>query len=196
MTSIGRKAKKQHLHRKPAGCRDTVRRKMDACQRFIQLGLIAQGVMLAIATTVPALVWSSYGSWMRIIRPGKLLLPLAHLRRVNLVLRGDLVDRLRLAQRGKRNTGFLGSAEHTTTLFAHGIPFLAGLGPQYAILCNCPENRVHLRVITVITYQVFPFCVRLHPSPAIIPRLSVCRDWHDVITFLEKSNVSKRCQYA
>ena len=76
----------------------------------------------------------------------KLLLPLAHLRRVNLVLRGDLVDRLRLAQRGKRNTGFLGSAKHTTTLLAHDIPFLAGLGPQYAILCNCPENRVHLSI--------------------------------------------------
>jgi nucleoid DNA-binding protein len=64
--------------------------------------------------------------------------------RVNLVFRGDLVDCLRLAQRGKRNTGFLGSAEHTTTLLAHDIPFLAGLGPQYAILCNCPENRAHL----------------------------------------------------
>jgi hypothetical protein len=70
MTPISRKAKKQHLHRKPAWYRDAVRRKLDAYHRFIQLGLIAQGVMAALATTVPALVWSSYGSWLRTIRPG------------------------------------------------------------------------------------------------------------------------------
>jgi hypothetical protein len=67
---VGRKAKKQHLHRKPAWYRDAVRRKIDAYHRFIQLGLIAQGVMVALATTVPALVWSSYGSWLRTMRPG------------------------------------------------------------------------------------------------------------------------------
>ena len=70
MTPISRKAKKQHLHRKPAWYRDAVRRKLDAYHRFIQIGLIAQGVMVALATTVPALVWGSYGSWLRTIRPG------------------------------------------------------------------------------------------------------------------------------
>lgn len=70
MTPIGRKAKKQHLHRKSAEYRAAVSRKLDAYHRFIQLGLIAQGVMVALATTVPALVWSAYGSWMRTVRPG------------------------------------------------------------------------------------------------------------------------------
>ena len=70
MTPIGRKAPNQYLHRKTAHYRDAVRRKLDAYHRFIQLGLIAQGIMLALATTVPHLVWASFGSWLRTIRPG------------------------------------------------------------------------------------------------------------------------------
>ncbi len=70
MTPINRKARDQHLHRKSPAYRDAVRRKLDAYHRFIQLGLIAQGIMLALATTVPELVWASFGSWMRTIRPG------------------------------------------------------------------------------------------------------------------------------
>ena len=70
MKPTDRTGKKQHLHRKSEKYRAAVRRKMDAYHRFIQLGLIAQGVMLAIATTVPALVWKHYGSWIRTIRAG------------------------------------------------------------------------------------------------------------------------------
>jgi len=70
MTPITRKAKDQYLHRKTAAYRDAVRRKLAAYHRFIQLGLIAQGIMLALATTVPQLVWASFGSWLRTIRPG------------------------------------------------------------------------------------------------------------------------------
>lgn len=70
MTPITRKARDQYLHRKPAEYRDAVRRKLAAYHRFIQLGLIAQGIMLALATTVPQLVWASFGSWLRTIRPG------------------------------------------------------------------------------------------------------------------------------
>jgi len=70
MTPITRKAKDQYLHRKSAAYRDAVRRKLAAYHRFIQLGLIAQGIMLALATTVPGLVWASFGSWLRTIRPG------------------------------------------------------------------------------------------------------------------------------
>jgi hypothetical protein len=70
MTPITRKAKDQYLHRKTAAYRDAVRRKLDAYHRFIQLGLIAQGILLALATTVPQLVWASFGSWLRTIRPG------------------------------------------------------------------------------------------------------------------------------
>lgn len=70
MTPLTRKARDQYLHRKPAAYRDAVRRKLEAYHRFIQLGLIAQGIMLALATTVPKLVWASFGSWLRTIRPG------------------------------------------------------------------------------------------------------------------------------
>jgi len=70
MTPITRKLRNQYLHRKTAQYRDAVRRKLDAYHRFIQLGLIAQGILLALATTVPELVWGSFGSWLRTIRPG------------------------------------------------------------------------------------------------------------------------------
>jgi hypothetical protein len=70
MTPISRKAKDQYLHRKSPEYRNAIRRKLAAYHRFIQLGLIAQGIMLAIATTVPSLVWESFGSWLRTIRPG------------------------------------------------------------------------------------------------------------------------------
>jgi len=70
MTPITRKARDQYLHRKTPAYRDAVRRKLDAYHRFIQLGLIAQGILLALATTVPELVWASFGSWLRTIRPG------------------------------------------------------------------------------------------------------------------------------
>jgi len=70
MTPITRKAKDQYLHRKTEQYRDAVRRKLDAYHRFIQLGLIAQGIMIALATTVPHLVWPAFGSWLRTIRPG------------------------------------------------------------------------------------------------------------------------------
>lgn len=70
MPPITRKAKDQYLHRKSAAYRDAVRRKIDAYHHFIHLGLIAQSIMLALATTVPQLVWAAFGSWMRTIRPG------------------------------------------------------------------------------------------------------------------------------
>jgi hypothetical protein len=70
MTPISTKAKEQFLHRKPTKYRDEVRRKCAAYHRFIQLGLVSQGIMLALATTVPSLVWASFGSWLRTIRPG------------------------------------------------------------------------------------------------------------------------------
>jgi len=70
MTPITRKAGDQYLHRKSKEYRDAVTRKLNAYHRHIQLGLIAQGIMNALATTVPELVWSHFGSWLRTRRPG------------------------------------------------------------------------------------------------------------------------------
>lgn len=69
MTPIKRNAGNQHLHRKTAGYRAAVRRKLDAYHRFMQLGLIAQGILVALATTVPQPIWRTFTSWMRTIRP-------------------------------------------------------------------------------------------------------------------------------
>lgn len=70
MKPITKKGKDQYMHHKPQAYRDAVRRKRDAYHRFIQLGLIAQGILCALATTVPELVFASFGSYFRTIRPG------------------------------------------------------------------------------------------------------------------------------
>jgi hypothetical protein len=70
MTPLPRKSGNQYLHRKPKPYRDAVRRKMTAYHRHIQLGLIAQGLLQILSATVPRLIWRSFGSWIRTIRPG------------------------------------------------------------------------------------------------------------------------------
>ena len=70
MTPIKRNGGNQHLHMETDDYRDKVRRKMQAYHRFMQVGLIAQGLMQVLATTVPRLVWCSFGSWLRTVRPG------------------------------------------------------------------------------------------------------------------------------
>ena len=70
MDKIGSRSGDQYLHRKTDQYRDAIRRKLAAYHRFIQIALISQGVLQCIATTTPALVWSSFGSWLCTIRPG------------------------------------------------------------------------------------------------------------------------------
>jgi len=70
MTPIGRAAGNQHLHRKSQDYRDAVRRKVGAYHCHIQLGVIAQGMLQYLSSTFPQRVWSSFGSWIRTVRPG------------------------------------------------------------------------------------------------------------------------------
>ena len=70
MKPIKRNGGNQHLHMETDEYRDKIRRKMQAYHRFMQVGLIAQGLMQVLATTVPRLVWCSFGSWLRTVRPG------------------------------------------------------------------------------------------------------------------------------
>jgi hypothetical protein len=70
MTPIRRKNGNQHLHRKTADYRDAVRRKLAAYHQHIQLGFVAQGLLQILSATSSDLVWRSFGSWMRTIRPG------------------------------------------------------------------------------------------------------------------------------
>jgi hypothetical protein len=60
----------QYLHRQPADYRNHVRRKMHAYHVFIQAGVVAQGLLQYLAVVAPKLVWDSFGSWLRTIRPG------------------------------------------------------------------------------------------------------------------------------
>src|ERR1700684_720124 len=60
----------QYLHRKSADYRARVKRKMRAYHAFIQAGVVAQGLLQYLAVAAPKLVWSSFGSWLRTIRPG------------------------------------------------------------------------------------------------------------------------------
>lgn len=71
MTPLRRKSGDQYLHRKTDEYRDAVRRKMHAYHTYIQLGLIAQGIMQIIATTLPRQVWRSFGSWLRTTRSNR-----------------------------------------------------------------------------------------------------------------------------
>jgi hypothetical protein len=69
MPKITRRSGTQHLHRASDHYRASVRRKLAAYHRHIQIGLIAQGLLQCLAIQHPRLVWSSFGSWLRTIRP-------------------------------------------------------------------------------------------------------------------------------
>ena len=69
MTPLRRRSGDQYLHRKSETYRAAVHRKLAAYHRHIQLGLIAQGLLQLLAASVPRLVWRSFGSWIRTIRP-------------------------------------------------------------------------------------------------------------------------------
>ena len=60
----------QYLHRKSVDYRSRVKRKMRAYHTFIQAGVVAQGLLQYLAVVAPQLVWDSFGSWLRTIRPG------------------------------------------------------------------------------------------------------------------------------
>jgi hypothetical protein len=60
----------QYLHRKSVDYRSRVKRKMRAYHTFIQAGVVAQGLLQYLAVIAPQLVWDSFGSWLRTIRPG------------------------------------------------------------------------------------------------------------------------------
>jgi hypothetical protein len=70
MSPLSRKRGNQYLHRKSSKYRTAVRRKLTAYHRHIQLGLIAQGLLQILSASFPRLIWSSFGSWIRTIRPG------------------------------------------------------------------------------------------------------------------------------
>ena len=65
MKPISRKGKDQFLHRETETYRNAVRRKLKAYHNFMQIGAIAQGVMVLLALTKLRPVWQYFPSWMR-----------------------------------------------------------------------------------------------------------------------------------
>jgi hypothetical protein len=70
MKPLRRRSGNQHLHRASPKYRDAVRRKLLANHVFIQAAVICQGLLQYLAVAFPQRVWASFGSWLRIIRPG------------------------------------------------------------------------------------------------------------------------------
>jgi len=70
MKPLRRRNGNQYLHRESQRYRDGVKRKLDAYHRFVHAGIVAQGLLQYLSCTCPALVWASFGSWLRTVRPG------------------------------------------------------------------------------------------------------------------------------
>ena len=70
MKPLKRRNGNQHLHRESTKYRNAVHRKMRAYHVFVFAGIVAQGLLQYLSAAYPKLVWHSFGSWLRTIRPG------------------------------------------------------------------------------------------------------------------------------
>ena len=70
MKPLRRRNGNQYLHRESLDYRNAVKRKMNAYHLFIQAGIVSQGLVQYLAAVFPQLVWDSFGSWLRTVRPG------------------------------------------------------------------------------------------------------------------------------
>ena len=69
MKPIRRRSGDQYLHRATELYRRHVLRKIDAYHRYVQLGCIAQGLHLHLAFNFRLVVWGSFRSWLRTMKP-------------------------------------------------------------------------------------------------------------------------------
>jgi hypothetical protein len=59
-----------HLHCKSAEYHSHFKREIRVHHAFIHAGVVAQGLLQYLPVVAPKLVWGSFGSWLRTIRPG------------------------------------------------------------------------------------------------------------------------------
>ncbi len=71
MTPIRRRSGSQHLHMKSEEYRQAVRRKMNAYHLHVQLGCIAQGLLVHLAINHGRLAWDHFRSWLRTMDPSR-----------------------------------------------------------------------------------------------------------------------------
>lgn len=69
MKPIRRGTGDQYLHRTTPAYRAAVRRKLGAYHVYVQLGAIAQGLLLHLAINHTAEVWRGFWSWLRTMKP-------------------------------------------------------------------------------------------------------------------------------
>src|SRR5215471_3363894 len=70
MTPLRHRNGDQYLHRNSERYREQVRNKIHAYHVFIQVCVIAHGLLQYLSTEFPDFVWGSFGSWLKTIRPG------------------------------------------------------------------------------------------------------------------------------
>ena len=70
MKPLRRRNGNQQLHRESLDYRNAVKSKMHAYHIFIQVGAVCQGLLPYLSVVFPDLVWNSFGSWLRTVRPG------------------------------------------------------------------------------------------------------------------------------
>ncbi len=70
MKPLQRRNGNQYLHRETEDYRQAIKRKLNAYHVFVFAGIVSQGLLHYLASAFPKLVWRSFGSWLRTIRPG------------------------------------------------------------------------------------------------------------------------------
>jgi hypothetical protein len=70
MKPLRRRNGNQYLHRETTDYRQAIKRKLNAYHLFIHAGVVSQGLLQYLSASCPRLVWASFGSWLRTIRPG------------------------------------------------------------------------------------------------------------------------------
>ncbi len=68
MTPLKRLSGNQYLHKTSSHYRKQVKRKINAYHCYVQLGCIAQGLLLHLSINLGSLVWDSFRSWLRTMK--------------------------------------------------------------------------------------------------------------------------------
>ena len=71
MTPIRIQSGSQYLHKKTEKYRQQVKRKIDACHRYVQLACIAQGLLQYLSVKFGMKVWLHFNSWLRTMKKDK-----------------------------------------------------------------------------------------------------------------------------
>ena len=70
MKPLRRRSGDQYLHCATPDYRDAIKRKINGYHLFIQTCIVAQGLLQYLSVCLPQIVWNSFGSRLRTIRPG------------------------------------------------------------------------------------------------------------------------------